>query len=234
LDKLKLNKIAYETEDALEKYSSYFLYRNEKVLFEKYLKKDKKILDLACGGGRTTVCLYENGYRNIKGIDLSEPLIKMAKNRFPYLDFEIGSYAAIEEKDNSFDYIIISHNGLDYAYPEEMRITALKETSRVLKRGGLLIYSSHNIKSLYCSPYFFKHPKRAIWKIKNTFRAFKAKDYILDLGMYTYYLSPEIAIEQTCEQGFKLVETLGFQSSRNPYFNKFISPFIHYVFEKVI
>jgi 2-polyprenyl-3-methyl-5-hydroxy-6-metoxy-1,4-benzoquinol methylase len=73
---LELNKEAYRTSEAIEKYSHYGLYPNEK-----YFEKDKFILDLACGAGRTTLRLTELGYK-VKGVDLSDVLIDYARKRF--------------------------------------------------------------------------------------------------------------------------------------------------------
>jgi len=62
-NKAQINIESYRTDEAIEKYSHYNLYANEKYLFNKYFQKGKTILDLACGGGRTTVRLFEMGYQ---------------------------------------------------------------------------------------------------------------------------------------------------------------------------
>jgi ubiquinone/menaquinone biosynthesis C-methylase UbiE len=233
VDKRAVNLEAYRTDDAIEKYSSYQLYAIEKYLFKKYYKANESILDLACGSGRTTLRLYEMGFSNVKGIDLSDVLINTAKKRFPYLQFEIGSYTDIKERDSSYDHVLISHNGLDYAYPEAEREKALSECNRVLKKNGTLILSSHNIKALHFTPYFFLHWRRAVWKFQNTFNAFRDKAYIRDLGMYTFYGSPVYVIDQVARHHFELIEVRGFRMSANGLFNKYISPYIHFVFRKI-
>lgn len=231
-DKVSINKDAYKSDEALEKYSTYQLFPIEKYLFSKYYKKGEIILDLACGGGRTTVRLYEMGM-NVKGVDLSEPLINMAKVRFPYMQFEVGSYTNIRELDESMDHVLISHNGIDYAYPEAERITALAESARVLRQNGTLILSSHNIKSLHFSPYYFLHPYRIFWKMKNTFNAFRRSGYIFDLGMYTFFAAPDYIKSQIEKHGLVCVETIGFRMSKNRLFNSYVSPYVHFVFRKV-
>jgi ubiquinone/menaquinone biosynthesis C-methylase UbiE len=225
----EINKEAYQTDDAVEKYSHYGLYPNERYLFEKYFPRDQFILDLACGAGRTTLRLTELGYHT-KGVDLSEKLIAIAKRRFPNIAFEVGNYCDIHEKDHSVDNILISHNGLDYAHPESQRVKAIGECARVIRRGGMLIISSHNIKSLHASPYFFK--ERKMWMLKNTLHAFKEKGYIMDLGMYTFYCSPKYCIKQMADHGFKLREVVGFRQSHSDVFIKYVSPYNHYVFQK--
>ncbi len=60
---------------------------------EDYLKKDDKILDLACGTGTLLSMLYVDGYENLYGLDLSETIIEIANekrkvNRFQ-IDFSV-------------------------------------------------------------------------------------------------------------------------------------------------
>lgn len=231
-DKVSVNIQAYASEEAMEKYSTYQLFKVEKYLFSKYYKQGESVLDLACGGGRTTVRLHELGMR-VKGVDLSSPLINMAAKRFPYMQFETGSYTSIQEADESADHVLISHNGIDYAFPEEERMKALKEAARVLRKGGTLILSSHNIKSLHFSPLYFLHIKRVLWKLKNTLQAFKKKAYVLDLGMHTFFASPDYVKKQVESTGLVCVEVVGFRLSQNPLFNKYVSPYVHFVFRKI-
>ena len=228
-NKAQINIESYRTEEAIEKYSHYNLYANEKYLFNKYFQKGKTILDLACGGGRTTVRLFEMGYQ-VKGTDISDVLIGIAKKRFPAIQFAVGDYSQIEEADRSFDNILISHNGLDYAYPETQRIKAIRECARVIKPAGFFVFSSHNIKSLHFSPFYLK--QRKIWMLKNCWKAFYDRKYILDLDMWTYYCSPDFCIRQVEEAGFQLKEMIGFRSSTNRFFNTYLSPYVHYVFQK--
>lgn len=228
-NKSEINIKAYRTAEALEKYSHYGLYPNEMYLFDKYFDKNKTVLDLACGGGRTTLRLSELGY-NVKGVDLSDALIEMARRRFPLLKFEIGNYCDIQESDGSYDNIFISHNGIDHAFPEDQRMKAFSECSRVIRRGGYFIFSSHNIKSLHFSPFYFK--ERKLWMLKNMFSAFREKVYIYDLKSWMFYCSPKYCVKQVEQFDFKLIEIVGFRNSRNSFFNTYLSPYNHYVFVK--
>jgi len=230
MNKSTENIEAYMTDDALEKYSNYALFPNERLLFDKYFRKGSSVLDLACGAGRTTLRLYELGYK-VKGVDLSTKLIKAACQRFEYINFEIGDYSDIKEDDTSFDNILISHNGLDHAYPETVRIKAISECFRVLRPGGYLIFSGHNIKSLYLSPYYYLK-QRKLWFLKNTWQAYKKREYLYDLNSWMFYCSPSYCKQQVISAGFKFIDMVGFRGSRNDLFNKFISPYNHFVFQK--
>ncbi len=226
---LAVNLAAYKTAHAVADLSVYRLHPDEEYLFPKYYKAGESVLDLACGLGRTTLMLHEMGL-TVRGVDRSEVLIEIAKRRLPYLDLNVGSYDHIEEPDSSFSHVLISFNGIDYAFPTEQRITALRECIRVLKPGGTFIYSSHNLKSLhFFSPYY---QDRLRWKLRNSFRAFKEWDYILEDGVYAFYATPKYVARQTEALGVRLHETKGFTECGVEHIDRYFSPYFSYVFTK--
>jgi ubiquinone/menaquinone biosynthesis C-methylase UbiE len=228
----------YQTDDALEQYSHYHLMYEEKYLLPKYFKKQSSVLDLACGAGRTTVRLHEMGY-TVKGVDLSQILLNAAKSRFPYIPFEQGSYCDLHEADNSFDNILISYNGLDYVLENE-REQALRECSRVLKQGGCLIFSSHNIKYLHGVLSPINHHK---WFcLKNTLNAFLDNKVLYEphTGLWTFYASQEYIKNQTEKYSFVLKEVIGCRPFgrlgkivNREILERYLSPWLNYVFQKI-
>ncbi len=223
------NLAGFASAQAIADLSVYRLYEEEEYLFPKYYKAGETVLDLACGLGRTTLMLYEMGIK-VRGVDRAEVLIQLAKRRLPYLDLHVGSYDHIEEPDASFDHVMISHNGIDYAFPVAQRLEALKECARVLKPGCTVIYSSHNTKSLHWfSPYY---KDRLKWKIRNCMKAHKTSTYILEDGVHAFYASPEFVVRQTEEVGLKLIEIKGFSKIANERLDQYFSPYNHYVFTK--
>src|ERR1700722_19398317 len=226
---LAVNLAAFHTVQAVADFSFYRLLKEEEYLFPKYYKSGDSVLDLACGLGRTTLLLHEMGLA-VHGVDRSDLFIQIAKRRLPYLDLRVGSYDNIEEADSSFSHVLISLNGLDYAYPAAQRFAALQEGARVLKPGGTLIYSSHNLKSLHWfSPYY---RNRLIWKARNSIKAFKECDYVVEGGVYTFYASSGFVVGQTQAVGLKMVEMRGFFKLGTGRLDRYFSPYIHYVFTK--
>ena len=226
---LAVNLAAYRTAQAVADFSFYRLLKEEEYLFPKYYKSGDSVLDLACGLGRTTLLLHEMGLA-VRGVDRSDLFIHIARRRLPYLDLRVGSYDNIDEPDSSFSHVLISLNGIDYAYPAAQRLAALQECARVLKPGGTLIYSSHNLKSLHWfSPYY---RNRLLWKARNSMKAFKGWDYVVEDGVYAFYASPGFVAGQTEAAGLKLVEMRGFCKLGTGRLDRYFSPYIHYVFTK--
>lgn len=101
-----------------------------------------KVLDLGCGGGRTTIPLHRMGY-DVTGIDIAENLIHHLKEKYPDVKAFVGDASKLDFKDESFDIVIFSHNSLDCLDPYSLRDQCLREIGRVLKNGGIFIFSSH-------------------------------------------------------------------------------------------
>lgn len=209
--------------------SVYRLFPEEDYLFNKYYKAGESVLDLACGMGRTTLLLQEMGL-SVRGVDRSDVFIHLAQKRLPYLDLRVGSYDCIEEPDSSFSHVLISFNGIDYAFPELQRVTALGECARVLKPGGTLIYSSHNLKSMHWFSPCYRH--RLLWKLRHSARAYREWVYVLEDGLHTFYASPAFVVRQTESFGLKLLEMTWFRKLGIDRFDRYFSPYVHYVFGK--
>ena len=228
---LAQNLQAFKTPQAVDEYSVYLLFPEEKRLYAKYYKTGDSVLDLACGVGRTTLLLHEMGL-TVRGIDTSEVFINTAKRRLPYLDLRVGSYDRIEEPDSAFSHVLISFNGIDYAFPESQRMQALRESARVLKPGGTLIFSSHNLKSLhFFSP---RYRYRVLWKLRNGLKAFKEKAYVLETGLHSFYASRQYVIRQTEGVGLKFLELMWLRMIGNDRIDRYFSPYNYYVFTKPI
>jgi SAM-dependent methyltransferase len=119
----------------------------ERLLFDGCIKGGSSILDLGVGGGRTTAYLAGRASRYI-GLDYSEAMIKTCKTKFPHLEFRIADAADLSAfQDESFDTVVFSFNGID-TLPSAARRACLEHIYRVLKPGGVLIFSSHNPRAI--------------------------------------------------------------------------------------
>ena len=148
---LEYTKEQYNKEENIKRYGEGIkigLWNSEKIFFEKYLSKDDYILDLGCGAGRTTFALSKLGYNNIIGVDIAENLIdyadKYSKENGIKVDFEVGDATQLKYKDNTFDVVIFSYNGMQCIPGEQNRKNVLKEVYRVLKPNGYYIFTAHD------------------------------------------------------------------------------------------
>jgi ubiquinone/menaquinone biosynthesis C-methylase UbiE len=131
-----------------------------KSLFDRYLFSGEKILDLGCGNGRYFEYLKDKNI-NYFGVDISENLIRIAKNKYPEANFQVADALNLPFPDNFFDKAIgvaVFH----HIPSKELRFQFLKEVKRVLKPGGILILTVWNFRE---AKEFFLYFKFVILKI---------------------------------------------------------------------
>ncbi len=143
----------FNTPEVAEYYAALnYLTPCEQSLFEAHLRPGMAILDLGVGGGRTTPYLSALASRYV-GVDCASEMIAACRKKFPQLEFELASADDLSRfSSSSFDAAIMAFNGIDCLVPNESRLRALREISRVLKPEGILIFSSHNPRSIGVRP----------------------------------------------------------------------------------
>jgi len=143
----------YSIEARVNDYVSYAeeigLWQSERIVFSRYLNAKNKILDIGCGAGRTTFGLHEIGYHDITGADLSDNMIsaaqKIARDKGLEINFMAENACALSFAAESFDAVIFSANGIMTIPAKEVRQKAFNEIQRVLKPGGMFIFTTHDI-----------------------------------------------------------------------------------------
>ncbi len=116
---------------------------------EKEIKHDKskKILDIGCGTGRHSIELAKRGY-NVTGIDLSECMLEMAKQKAKEAKVKvefIKADARYLKFEKEFDLaLIICEGGFCLMETDEMNYMVLQSASRSLKQKGKLILNTLN------------------------------------------------------------------------------------------
>ncbi len=130
-----------------DKYSEIFAENNQDSITAYFRQFDfslegKKVLDLGCGDGFDLQEMKRRG-AIIYGIDASEEMVRLAKEKHTDGHIQIGYFDQIPLPDASMD-VVISKWALQTS-PEIDPI--YKEIARVLKPGGTLVYlSSHPIR----------------------------------------------------------------------------------------
>jgi SAM-dependent methyltransferase len=189
------------------------LWKSEQIMALKYWGENFRILDIGCGPGRTTFGLYRLGWHSITGLDLSQEMIKKAdllakKLGYP-ISFLCGNALALPFDTGSFDGALFSFNGIMQIPGKEDRIQAMAEIQRVLKPGGIFIFTTHNDRG--------KNEWKAYWeeeteKWKNN----KQDRRLLEFGdrmihqdgfeLFLHFPMQEEVLECIDRAGFKLLE----------------------------
>ncbi len=111
-------------------------------LFDDFLKKGDKVLDIGCGNGRS----YEKiaPIADYIGIDNSKELIKIAKKSYSDGDFRVAD--ALSPPFNNEEFDKIYSTALFHHIPsEELRMEFLREINRLLKPGGIMVLTVWDI-----------------------------------------------------------------------------------------
>ena len=219
MQKITKNFVKKSFEKAIENYSNAIenigLWESEKYVINKYFDKNKSILDVGCGAGRTTFNLYEMGYKNIIGLDLTPEMISAAKTinkeKKTDIEFIVGDATDLNFEDNSFDQALFSFNGLMQIPERKNRIKALKEIKRVLTENGIFIFTTHDRENNENFKEFWEKEEK-IWKEgKQDKRTYEYGDKILpsdndDRDLFIHFPNREEIIECLEETGWKLIE----------------------------
>jgi SAM-dependent methyltransferase len=102
-----------------------------------------RVVELGCGAGRFAgylVQLAQDAY----GLDISEEMVRECRHRYPGGTFVQGDIRELPNfADEYFDAVFAGYNVLDIFGDAERR-ASIREARRVLKPGGLYVFSSHN------------------------------------------------------------------------------------------
>jgi SAM-dependent methyltransferase len=134
----------------------------EQLLFSTYIWPSSAILDLGVGGGRTTPYLSGRASRYV-GVDYVPAMVEACRTKFPGLEFALADAANLTAfADASFDAVVFAFNGIDFVLPEASRRRCLEHIHRVLKPGGVLIFSSHNARAIFVRPSWNRERLRGV------------------------------------------------------------------------
>lgn len=102
---------------------------------------DRRILDVGCGYGSELARFVALGANAALccGVDLIPERIEEARQRYPALDFRIGSAERLDFTDNYFDLVVLS-TVFSSILESAMRRAIASEVARVLMPGGAVLW----------------------------------------------------------------------------------------------
>ncbi|MFA5954894.1 MAG: class I SAM-dependent methyltransferase [Patescibacteria group bacterium] len=106
----------------------------EEFDFYKSIIKGKKIIDLGCGAGRDAAVFLENDF-DYTGIDISEEMLKTARERAPKAKFQLMDFEKTTFPDAAFDGFWAAASFLHV--PKKDMASTLREAKRITKNDGI-------------------------------------------------------------------------------------------------
>ena len=230
------NKAYYEMAGVPERYTlRTSLFASEEAILASIQEelRGKAILDIGVGAGRTTAHLMAISKEYV-GIDYSEKMIRLCGERFADATLMVCDARDMSVFDcEQFAAAFYCYNGIDEVSPAD-RILILKEVNRVLKKGGIFVFSSHNLDWEAAPFYSFSgfsfspDPIRLIRDNTNRLRAFASglitrirnksstsgyavvmeHETLKGMVLPTYYISKEAQVRQLLDVGFCQVVAL--------------------------
>lgn len=110
--------------------------------------KGKRMLDLGCGYGWHSIYAMENGASSVVGIDISQNMLKVAKEKtyFSEVEYICGAIEDMDFKEESFDIVLSS---LAFHYIKDYK-ELIEKINKVLKPNGILIFTvEHPVFTAY-------------------------------------------------------------------------------------
>ena len=173
----------YSTFDWLENYPTL-----KEIIYSLNISKETgKILNLGCGNSEFSENMYDDGFHNIKNIDISKNVIKLMSERNKdrtEMTYEVMDVRDIKYESNYFDLAIDKSTIDALLCGDEAFINVakmIKEVQRVLKVGGYYMIISYGA------------PDDRIIHLKRKFEKFKIeilkieKDYVEEKGYDNYH-----------------------------------------------
>lgn len=136
------NKVADDY--AIERWDELSKKHIDRLLLTEFasVNKDKGLCaDFGCGPGQTTKFLYDNGLKDIVGIDLSPAMVSTARRLSPEIKFETGDLLNIGYPSEYFGSVLAFYSIVHFDTDQVRK--CFGEINRVLKPGGDFLFSFH-------------------------------------------------------------------------------------------
>lgn len=164
----------------------------DRLLLKEFASVNKEnglCADFGCGPGQTTKFLYDNGVKDIIGIDLSPTMISTAQRLSPEIKFKTGDLLNIVYPSGSLGSVLAFYAIVHFTNDQVRK--CFGEINSVLKTGGEFLFSFHVGDEIVHFD--------------------KAHDKEVDIDLF--FFKTEDIVELLYETGFSIVDAI----ERRPY-----------------
>lgn len=131
------------------------------------LPESSSILDIGCGYGRVLKHMYEMGYRDLTGIDVSEKLIGRARRFCPEATYHIGDIERVQ-LEQRYDLILIM-GVIEYVLSDEDQREFFDKVRKMLNPNGHVLLETFVLDSANMWQYIVGLLKTGHWgRFKNS------------------------------------------------------------------
>jgi SAM-dependent methyltransferase len=141
----RVNRRVYWSPEIVQHYKGVLLTTSETAALLRHQPAfvGRDILDLGIGTGRTTRFLAPLARRYV-GIDYSQVMVDHVRKTMPEIDVRCGNIRDLSEfAQAEFDFVFGPNSVID-ALSHKDRLRSLGEFRRVLRPGGLFVFTAHN------------------------------------------------------------------------------------------
>lgn len=166
----------------------------------------KRVLDLGCGYGWHCIYAAEHGAECVVGLDLSEKMLAVAKQKTSYQQVEYlrESIEDFEFEEESFDVVLSS---LAFHYVKDFE-TLAKKINKVLRKDGILIFSAeHPVFTAEGSQdwYYDEHGNILHFPVDNYYIEGERKAIFLGEEVIKYHKTLTTYLNSLLNNGFELM-----------------------------
>ncbi|MCI5955932.1 MAG: class I SAM-dependent methyltransferase [Clostridiales bacterium] len=140
--RIAYNKIASDYDTSRE--GQYTRFHIKELSDTVDLNEGDIVLDVACGNGTLLKELSKKAKIQANGLDISENMIRVAKMRYPNMNFKVQPCYPLEWGDESIDVITICCAFHHFENPQGF----VNECKRVLKKNGTVYIADPNFGAL--------------------------------------------------------------------------------------
>lgn len=214
------NKQVYSTVEFESWANKEQLIEEEKYLIETYLDRTGKLLEAGTAGGRILLEMKQMGFTSLAGYDYVPEFIEEAKKRdaTQSISFEVQDATSLNYEDASFDQIIYLQQIICLIENDSSRLKAMEEAYRILKMGGIALFSFLSFETRVRSPLYKSYLSylRLVRKLRGSNLSIQYIPWLklgekpnwlclLDQGPYPYWYQVEEAEQIIKKVGFQVV-----------------------------